>query len=385
MKKLIRMALPVLAGLMAQHASSAQPAATPTPDYFSDKFEIERILDWGDRPVWSPDSKRVVFTRDYREFGPAYEIDVATRQVRCLTCRWGASGLVSRVYYLPDSSFLIVAPPSLGTAETTRDGKPNFVSGNDLYWMPADASLPPQPLMASAMGEIALDYDHSSPGEMRIAWGELGEKPRMLTGNVVHDGKRAFLVNRTILYTSSLKDPKSPVSLLETYDFLDGGKSIAFATVERTNPPRAAMYKLNIANGEVTAMPHDGQQNETHSFPDLRYGLEESNRASDPSGPYRGFSGNRPWAFTWGLDLLGIPNAKALGERYGGKTFDLYVLDWQTGKRRRLTNVSDIGGQAHQSSPARNGRQVVFTMEAPKTGPYAGKGGLYIGTFRKSD
>lgn len=382
MQKSARIIFFVIAGLMSQQASSAPSSAAPAGDYFKDRFEIERVLDWGDRPVWSADSKRIAFTRDYKSFGPAYEMDVATRQVRCLTCRFGASGFLQRIYYLPDNSYLIVAAPSIGTAEVTRDGKSTQVDGNALYWMPADASLPPQPLAAAALGEVAIDYDHSTPGEIRIAWGEYNGKARMLMGNIVHNGKQAFLVNRTVLYTDALKDPKSLVTLMETYDFIDDDKSVAFSTLEAGKDPRAAMYKLDIATGAVTAMPHDGQHNETHSFPDVRYGLEESNRASDPSGPYRGISANRPWAFAWAFKLMGRPDGEALGQRYGGKTFDLYALDWQTGKRRRLTNVSDLGGQAHQSSPARNGRQVVFTMEAPKSGPYAGKGGLYIGTFR---
>jgi hypothetical protein len=77
----------------------------------------------------------------------------------------------------------------------------------------------------------------------------------------------------------------------------------------------------------------------------------------------------------------GVPNAAELGERYGGRTFDLFVVDWQTGGRRRLTHVSHLGGQAHQSSTARDGKRIVFEMMAPKEGPFAGKTGLYVGSF----
>ena len=384
MKKHIVSALALIAAGMAVSASAGNAAPAPTRDYLNDKFDVERILDWGDRPVWSPDSKRIAFTVSDAKLSAAYEIDVATRKVRCLTCRWGANGMVARVYYLADGSFLIAGPPSLESAEATvgadADPKRHPASTTYMYWMPADLSLPPQPLGAAPLGEIAIDYDHSAPGETRIAWGESQPKYRMVMGSIVNDGKRAYLTNRTLLHSDPGVDPKSPVTMIETYDFIDDGKSVLFFTIEKGRAYNG-MYKLDTATGKMTSLQTDDQHNETHSFPDLRYGLEESNRASDPSGPYRGLSGHRPSLLAWSLKAAGVADAEAMGERYGGKTFDLYILDWKTGKRRRLTNVSDLGGEAHQSSPARDGTHIAFSMTPPPSGPFAGKGGLYIGKF----
>lgn len=362
--------------------SSAQVAkpVPPTRDYFADTFKQERVLDWGDRPVWSPDSKRIAFTVDDENLGPAYEMDVATRKVRCLTCRWGASGHVARIYYLADDSFLILGPASLSTAEAKIGDKPQRVGNTYLYWMPADGSLPPQPLDASAFGEIALDYDHSPPGTARIAWGEWGDKNRTVVGEIINDGKRAFLVARTALYDGQPTDAKGLVTFTETYDFIDDGKSVLFFTKEKGRPYNG-MYKVDISTGKMVPMPSDGQHNETHSFPDVRFGLEESNRASDPSGTYRGMSGHRSVVLARLLHDDGEQNAEALGARFGGKPFDLYVLDWTTGKRRRLTTVTDQGGEAHQSSPARDGQHIAYSVRSSDTGTYAGPKGLYIGTF----
>jgi hypothetical protein len=364
--------------------SAIAPAATPAPtrEYFKDKFAVERVLDWGERPVWSADSKRIAFTVDDENLGPAYEMDVATRKVRCLTCRWGANGHVARIYYLADGSFLIEGPASLESAEATRGTKPVQVSKTYMYWMPADASLPPQPLGAVAGGEIALDYDHSTPGVDRIAWGEFAPKYRMLMGEVVNDGKRAYLVNRTVLYDGQPTDPKGLVTYTETYDFIDDGKSVLFFTGEKGQPYNG-MYKVDIASGKMSKMPTDGQHNETHSFPDVRFGLEESNRATDPSGPYRGMSGHRIPFLALLLKWDKVPDAEAdaIGQKYGGKTFDLYVSDWATGERRRLTNTSEVGGEAHQSSPARDGSQIVWAVRPAATGKFTGKSGLYVGTF----
>ena len=96
--------------------AAAKPGKISTPDYLRDTFTVERVLDWGSRPIWSADSKRIVFTRDDKSPSPAYELDLKTRKVRCLTCRFEKAGLVQRIYYLPDDSLLILGPPGLDAA-----------------------------------------------------------------------------------------------------------------------------------------------------------------------------------------------------------------------------------------------------------------------------
>lgn len=137
--------------------------------------------------------------------------------------------------------------------------------------MPADASLPPQPLSAHAVGEVALDYDRSKPGSDRIAWGEMEPKHRMLMGQVINDGKWAYLTDRTLLLADPESDPASKVTFIETYDFIDEGKSILFFTVEKGRPFNG-IYKLDIATGKTSPMPTDAQHNETHSFPNVLCG-----------------------------------------------------------------------------------------------------------------
>jgi hypothetical protein len=168
--------------------------------------------------------------------------------------------------------------------------------------------------------------------------------------------------------------------MTETYDFADHGKSVLFFTMEKTNLSQG-MHMIELESGRMTRMPTDGYHNETHLFSDERFGLEESNRASDPSSPIRGLTGHPVWAVESILRRAGRADARELAQRYGGRKFDLFVNEWASGKRRRLTFVSDIGGEAHQSSPSRDGRRIAFAMIAPPTGAYAGKGGLYVGTF----
>lgn len=371
-----------LGGALAAIALAA-PIAAKYPagshaDYFSDSFTVERLLDWGTRPIWSADSKRIVFTRDDKAPSPAYQLDLRSRKVTCVTCRFGDSGLVQRIYFLRDGSFLILAPPGLDkSSPAPTQAQPG---ASELYWMPADASTPPQALDAPAFGEIALDYAPVGRRTARIAWGQFLPEMRMTLGTIEHDGKRASLVNRSVVYKYPPADPSSRVTFTETYDFLNAENAILFFTAEKGRPVNG-MHKISLADGALAPMPTDGQHIETHVFPNTRFGLEESNRASDPSSPMRGMSGHPKAIAKLLAEYSGVPQAAELSERFAGRTFDLYVVDLHTGARRRLTNVSHLGGQAHQSSTARNGTQIVFEMMAPDSGPFAGKGGLYLGTF----
>ena len=367
--------------LMASSIAAKTQPQSSAPDYFKDSFSVERVLDWGSRPIWSPDSKRIVFTRDDKAPSPAYELDLRTRKVKCLTCRFGDAGLVLRIYYLPDDSFLILAPPGLdATGRKPAASTESASSGSELYWMPANASRAPQSLGAPAFGEIAIDYASGGKDASRIAWGEFAPNMRMTVGEITHNGKRASLSNRKVAYTYPPADPQSVVTFTETYDFLNDEDAILFFTAERGRPVNG-MYKISLANGELTPMPRDGQHIETHVFPDTRYGLEESNRASDPASPMRGMSAHPKEIARMLATYSGVPYANKLAEKYAGRTFDLYVVDLQSGERRRLTHVSDLGGQAHQSSTARDGQHIIFKMMAPNSGPFAGKSGLYLGAF----
>lgn len=363
---------------LASAISAKSPLDIPAPDYFNDSFSVERVLDWGSRPIWSPDSRNVVFTRDDDRPSPAYLLDLRTRDVTCLTCKFGDGGLVLRIYYLPDGSFLILGPPGLD-AKMEAGGK-NQPGASELYWMPADASRPPQALDAPAFGEIAVDHASGRKASARIAWGEFLPKMQMTVGTITHDGKRASLTNRSVPYTYPPSDPASLVTFTETYDFLNDENAILFFTAEKGIPVNG-MYKISLTDGRLTPTPSDGQHIETHVFPDLRHGLEESNRASDPTSPFRGMSAHpKPVAKILATHSA-VPDAAALSERYAGRTFDLYIVDLKSGQRRRLTKVSELGGQAHQSSTARDGIHIIFEMMAPDSGPFVGQSGLYLGTF----
>jgi hypothetical protein len=339
-----------LAGATGRGAPPTDPPRgwphTP-PDYLNDDFTIERILDWGDRPVFSPDAKRLAFIESDRSDSHAYELDLATGKVRCLTCQFGPRGLVARIYYLPDDSFLVLGRAGLET--NTEIGTGFDAKRTELYWMPASADTAPKALGASAIGEIAHSR-HLTHNGVLIGWGacdvdDPGTCPQnwtsIWTGQLVHDGTTAELVDRTRYDGGG-----------ETYGFFRDDRSLTFWQIDRENPPgngniNGEMYELDLTTGARQLLYDEPHWNEMHLFPGAQFGLEE-------------------------LNVLPVQE----------RLFDLYVraLDGSN-QTRRLTFLTEDGGQAQQSTPAPDGRRIAFVLRPPPSGEYAGEGGMYIGTF----
>jgi len=68
---------------------------------------IEQITWFGERADFSPDGKRMAFMA--KSFGDAFEVDLATRRVRCLTCSIPGAAFL-RVQYLTNGDYLLNGP-----------------------------------------------------------------------------------------------------------------------------------------------------------------------------------------------------------------------------------------------------------------------------------
>lgn len=369
-------------------------AQSTSIDYMTAPFHMTRVLDWGTRPDWSPDGSRIAFTESDVRDTHAYEIVLETGEVRCLTCWLGMNGLVTRIYYLPDSSHLILAPRDLASkAISSKASNRSDSLDQALYWAPASFDSAPIALEARAFGEIAISRRLSAGGEMQIAWGEITEKGSALrTARLVHDGNRARLEGTVTLYDPSRQAPASGVTFIETYGFVQDDKAILFFTVDfNGGKPDGGMYLFDIASASVRWLYKDPAHNETHLFPDERYGLEESNRASDPDGAWAGISALDESAVQAFLQRAGqkAPAEAELANYAPGKylrglnrPFDLYVLDLQApAEPRQLTDFSRYGANAHQSVPGPGGRRIAFAVDERCRPGFAGRGGLYIGNF----
>lgn len=346
---------PLVLALSLASLPLASAARAPAPvDYLTASFEIRRVLDWGDRPNWSPDGTRIVFTESDTAQGYAHVLDLADGDVDCLTCKFGPGGLVTRIYHLPDASYLIEAGANLLLTE--------------LYWMPADASAPPQPLGVPASGEVAISRRTTPGGGLRLAWSSAFSNSEIMTGELRHDGSTARVVEQRPV-PRPLQADDGLLRYGEPYDFTSDDRKLLYWGFAA--PADGEMYEVDLETGEVDYLYRDPSHNETHLLQGDRFGLEESNRASDPDGPARGVSG--------------LFAGTAGGPAGMGGPFDLFVVSLDDpSKVRRLTHISDLGGQANQSIPAPDGRRIAFVVAAPSEGPLAGQSGVYVGEFTKT-
>lgn len=377
-------------------AATARAESAPV-DYFTAPFSSERVLDWGTRPDWSPDGRRIAFTTADERDSHAYELDLASGEVRCLTCWLGMAGLITRVYYLPDSSFLFAAARNLDSPEFPR--KRSTVSDliGDLYWMPAAGKVAPQRLGVSAFGEIAISRRRDKAGGVKIAWGELhSDKSLIGMATLVRRGGRAALIDRRTVYDSTLSVALAEhVRASETYGFGKRDSAITFFTIRSEHGVLdGEMFEVDLSTGKLRNLSHQPNHNETHLFPDERFGLEESNRASDPVGALRGISAVDAKTYQMIASMGGLPvhsdtelaSYAPFGPIVGMKRgFDIFVVAMDGSNRtRQLTDVSRLGGGAHQSAPAADGRRIVYAIDERGRPELTGKGGLYIGEFGAS-
>lgn len=378
-----------LCALMASVAVAQQ-----APDYMSSDFEVNRVLDWGTRPDWSPDGKRIAFTESDLNNTFAFELDLETNEVRCLTCHMGVSGRVARVYYLPDSSFLILAPAGYGNGSANSALASASPRGQELYWMPADLDGPMRSLGATAFGEIAISRNPAADGSVRIAWGTVdGDAWLLESGALDLSNDQAVLTDRKTHYDSSRNEAGSPLTIAETYGFTDNDRKITFYTVlTGNNTLNGEMYTVDVESGEVASLYDDPNHNETHLFPADKYGLEETNRATDPNGSWRGVSSHPGWGFSVLGDFLpdNFPDAEARANyspyknlKGFNRPFDLFVVAIDGSQApRQLTDWGRLGVNTHQSVPAPDGKRIAFALDPRANQLFADRGGIYIGEFK---
>lgn len=348
-------------------------------------FAVTRVLDRGSRPDWSPNGDKLAFTESDLRDTPGYELDLATKKVRCLTCHLGPVREVTRIYYLPDGSFLLLAP---NLDHPTK----NVSYGQELFWMPADLG-PAQRLDAPAFGEIAISSTLEKDGSVVLGWGDAStEKSFLWTGRLTHDHDKVAIVDRKKVVDVDAPGTPASFTVLEAYGLAHDNKALTFYTVEEKNGTLDDdMFEVDIGSGVITPLYRDPAHTETHLLQDERYGLEESNRASDPGGAWRGIS-SHPAAMMGFLATqvkmsLSSPASLADYAPHGklkgfDRPFDLFIVRIDGSEApRRLTEFSELGATTHQSVVGRDPRKIAFAVD-PRTSPeMAKKGGLYVGIF----
>lgn len=98
----------------------------------------EKLLDYGERPYWSPDGKRIAFVES--NYGDICEIDMETREVKQLTKHLGEHHSFLRVLYLANGDYLLIGPRQFKDRWTSRQVE------SELWVMDKEARRPPKPL-----------------------------------------------------------------------------------------------------------------------------------------------------------------------------------------------------------------------------------------------
>jgi hypothetical protein len=259
---------------------------------------VRRLTDWGGRPDWSPDSKRLLFIS--KEYGDLFELDVATGKSRPLTFHYSHDGIF-RAYYLANGDIVLTAP---------REHTPGFDSygranESELWVLKADLSGPPV-----ALGERNMEGIAVARGSQRIAWAKpVGPIPPRVPdaqsraqgggaakpGNQVwvaeiadSDGRPQLTGKRMVLDCGASTGPladlvrrtRSRCQMIEPQNFVpanDDRLTFTMATVGADGTGRSiGAYVLDLRTGAVTDLDQgEGYAEVEGVFPDGRSTLVE--------------------------------------------------------------------------------------------------------------
>lgn len=204
------------------------------------------ISAFGERPVFSPDGKKLAFIG--RSYGDAFEYDLATGTTRNLTAHSPNKGFL-RIHYLADGSYLLLGPRlPAATREETR------FSRIELFWMDARAERAPMPL-----GKTVFEGIATSRNSNLVAWGQMKIDPvkkepvgtTIFTANVTVSSDGAKLANeREVVTTTECS--------VEAQDFLPGDQALLMPCYRFTPTHEAAgeeVVSVDLRTAKLTRYP----------------------------------------------------------------------------------------------------------------------------------
>jgi hypothetical protein len=213
-------------------AAAAGPAAKPAAKQWDDA----QHLSWfGERPAFSPDGKRLAVVG--KQFGDAYEVDLATLKVRNLTAHFPHQGII-RVQYLHNGDYLITAPRVYTGPETRFKNAELWVLDKRL-----ERGLMP-------LGQVVMEGVAVSRSADRIAFTELpgaNRSTEFYTADILYDRGVPRLANKRHV-------TRDVACMGETQDFRNADKELTFTcygSQQEGRGSQAGVYGVDVASGRV--------------------------------------------------------------------------------------------------------------------------------------
>jgi len=232
---------------------------------------IKQLTYFGERAAWSPDGRKIAFV--HKTLGDAFEIDLATEKIRCLTCSFPHPGYF-RVHYLPSGDFILIGPPEFKDREKARWDE------SEMWLLPKAADAAPVRLNQRLSEGIAVSRNRPF-----ISW---VVSSRQYPDTVEEGVTELWVADVSVAGGSSALDNKRkvhqdhwPHCWLEAQDFRHQDTELIFSCYEPEN--NAEVMGVNIATGEVTnyTKSPDVYDEPEGIFPDGSHTLVECDRQND--------------------------------------------------------------------------------------------------------
>ncbi|MCI9662922.1 MAG: hypothetical protein HFI46_03455 [Lachnospiraceae bacterium] len=205
------------------------PLDNPPPFHY-------KLLDYGERPYWSPDGKRIAFIES--NYGDVCEIDLKSGKVKNLTAGLGEHHSFLRVLFLPNGDYILIGPRKFKDCYISRRVE------SELWIMDKDAKYPPRPLgrrifEGCGVSRIANRITYSMNGNHEEGIGSPEDFEVHVTDiEYGEDGPR--LGKDKIIYRAHGYDPEpqdfrkndTEVIMAEYYNPADGNKKDYYCTVK---------------------------------------------------------------------------------------------------------------------------------------------------------
>jgi Tol biopolymer transport system component len=231
---------------------------------------IKRMNQFGERPDWSHDGKKVLFVS--KSFGDVFEMDIATGTIIPLTHHYYHGGYL-RALYLSNGDILLLGPKTF-PSDNWQEARFKLT---ELWILSENLDAPPVRL-----GEFIWEGPAVSRTQLKIAWAQHhGNYPaqkrywQIWVADIDYSTGKPQIKEQRVVLDNSKGEVKDAV--LEPQNFVPGKENEL--TFQSSNGGTEVML-LNINTGKVTNLSNSPVSYDEPEgiFPDGLYTLVESSR-----------------------------------------------------------------------------------------------------------